>query len=193
MLQWVPLIEKPKWKVTSVFAIGLALLMFLEVGPCLYADNVDELVLAPDFTLPNLDGREISLSDLVGHVVILDFWASWCPPCTRALPDIHALEESYADRGVVLLVLCFDKDEEDARVYLTENGYATDNVLWGSLQDVRAVRDLFGVASVTHTLVIDPDGYIRYSGHPEKLTGDVLEPWLLYEPVTDPSDEVPGD
>jgi thiol-disulfide isomerase/thioredoxin len=156
----------------------------------LFADEEEEEPqLAPEFTLLNLDGTEISLADYLGSVVILDFWASWCAPCTRALPEIHALEEAYADRGVVLLVLCFDKDDEDARTYLVENEYATGNVLWGSLKDARAVRDLFGVDSVTHTVVIGPNGYIRYSGLPDKLTADVLEPWLPEEVVVEPSED----
>jgi peroxiredoxin len=192
MSQWQAATGKLKRTMIPAYAIGLALLVTLGVAPCAFADNIEDPVRAPDFTLPNLDGTEVSLGDLVGHVVILDFWASWCLPCTRALPEIHALQESYADRGAVQLVLCFDKTEEDARAYLIENGYATDNVLWGSLQDARAVRDLFGVESVTHTLVIDPDGFIRYSGHPEKLTADVLEPWLLDESVSDPSEGSTG-
>jgi len=190
MSRWERSNRKPYRAKTAAWAIALALVAAVVAAPCLFADEEEEEpVLAPEFTLPNLDGTEISLVDYLGKVVILDFWASWCGPCTRAFPDIHALEEAYADRGVVLLILCFDKDDEDARTYLVENGYATENVLWGSLEDARAVRDLFGVDSVTHTLVIGPEGYIRYSGHPEKLTADVLEPWLLDELVVDPSED----
>ena len=133
---------------------------------------------APLFVLPNLDGAEVALADYLGRVIILDLWASWCPPCTRAFPDIHALQEAYADQGVVLLVISFDKNEDEAREYLVENGFETDNVLWGSLEEARAVRDLYGVDTVTHTFVIDRDGYIRFSGHPAALTAAALEPLL---------------
>lgn len=170
-----------RWRspLTWTSTIVLAIVLTAAHAPGLSADDSPFPPLAPEFTLPNLDGTQISLSDYSGSIVILDFWASWCGPCTETLPEIHALEEAYADRGVVLLLLCFDKCEEDARAYLTEHDYATDNVLWGSLKQVRAVRDLFGVEAVTHTLVIDTEGYIRYSGHPAKLTSEVLEPWLL--------------
>jgi len=180
---------EPRWTRTAAWVAVLAMAAVAIGAPLAFADTDELPVRAPDFTLPNLDGTEISLADYLGSVVILDFWASWCAPCTRALPNIHLLEETYADRGVVLLLLCFDKNEEDARAYLVENEYATDNVLWGSLKDARAVRDLFGVNSVTHTLVIGPDGYIRYSGHPEKVTAEVLEPWLPVEVVVDPSED----
>lgn len=157
-------------------ALVLALLILI-VSPAAQGEG-EEPQLAPLFTLRNLDGEEVSLVDYRGHVVILDFWASWCDPCTRTFPDIHALEQAYAERGVVLLVLCFDKREEDAREYLIAHEYATGNVLWGSLEETRAVKSLYGVEAVTHSLVIDRDGYIRFSGHPIRLTAEILEPWL---------------
>lgn len=163
-----------------VFGIVAAAAVMM-AGGALVAEEEDP-ELAPQFTLRNLDGVELSLADYLGSVVILDFWASWCHPCILCLPEIHALQEAYADRGVVLLLLCFDKTDDDARDYLLEHGYATENVLWGSLAAVREVQALFGIDSVTHTLVIDRDGYIRYSGHPEKVTADVIEPWLIPEP-----------
>jgi len=159
----------------------LAAAAIMMVGTALVAEEDDGPELAPQFTLRNLNGVEISLADYLGSVVILDFWASWCQPCTRCLPEIHALQEAYADRGAVLLLLCFDKTDDDARDYLLEHGYATENVLWGSLAAAREVKDLFGIDAVTHTFVIDRDGYIRYSGHPEKLTAEVIEPWLMAE------------
>jgi len=159
----------------------MAAVVIMLAEPALVAEDDDGPELAPQFILPNLDGSEISLSDYLGSVVILDFWASWCHECVRCLPEIHTLHEAYADRGVVLLLLCFDKRDDDARDYLLENGYTTENVLWGSLMAAREVRDLFGIESVTHTFVIDCDGYIRYSGHPKKLTAEVIEPWLMPE------------
>ena len=183
-LRW----KRTSWRATA-YAIVLTLAVVATVSLSSSPVDASELQLAPDFTLHNLDGVEISLSDYLGKVIILDFWASWCMPCTKTLPDIHALQEAYADRGVVLLVLCFDRREEDARDYLSTNEYATDNVLWGPLQDVHAVRELFGASSITHTLVIGPYGYIRYSGHPAKVTAEVLQPWLLDEAASDETEE----
>ena len=58
--------------------------------------------LAPDFTLPTLDGTPVTLSDYRGSVVLLDFWASWCSPCRKSFPDLDALASKYEDRGLVL-------------------------------------------------------------------------------------------
>jgi len=166
-------------RISRSVCLGALLALILAVAPhALSQDGGENPEVAPAFTLRSLDGVDVALADYLGCVVILDFWASWCDPCTETLPQIHALQQAYADRGVVLLVLCFDKHEEDARNYLVENGYATDNVLWGSLNEARAVKDLYGVCAVTHTIVIDRDGYIRFSGHPIRITPQVLEPWV---------------
>lgn len=167
-----------KTRAVKAMVIGFVIAATTIVAPVLFGEEDCGPELAPEFVLPNLDGTEVSLAEYLGSVIILDFWASWCDPCNRALPDIHTLQEAYAEQGVVLLLLCFDKSEEKARDYLLESGYATENVLWGSLNDARSVRDLFGVEAVTHTFVIDRNGYIRYSGHPSKLTAAVLELWL---------------
>jgi len=134
--------------------------------------------LAPDFTLRSLDGVEVSLVEYRGSVVILDFWATWCKPCTKSFPELHALQEAYADRGAVLLVVSLDKTEQRAVDHLLEQGYRTDNVLWGSLEASRAVKALYGVGGIPRTFLIDRDGYIRYSGHPTRMTSEELEAWL---------------
>ena len=134
--------------------------------------------LAPGFTLPSLDGVDVSLAEYRGRVVILDFWATWCKPCTKTFPELHMLQQEYADRGVVLLVVSLDRSDQRARDHLVENGFATDNVLWGPLEETRAVKELFGVVGIPRTFLIDRAGTIRYSGHPTRLTSEEIEPWL---------------
>ncbi len=159
------------WIVIAFIGIGAAALaLSLRVG--------SPPELAPNFTLRSLDDAEISLADYRGSVVILDFWATWCKPCTRTFPALHALSEEYAEQGVVLLIVSLDRSEEKARDYLLENGYATDNVLWGSRRAALAVKDLYDVFGIPRTFVIDREGYIRFSGHPTRLSPNDLEPWL---------------
>ena len=138
----------------------------------------DEPRPAPGFSLVSLEGETVHLSDYAGRVVILDFWASWCQPCTRTFPALHELYEEFSDRGVDLLVVSLDRREEAARSYLTENGYPTGNVLWGSLAEARAIKELFDVGGIPRTFLIDREGIIRFSGYPLRLDAEMLEPWL---------------
>jgi len=133
---------------------------------------------APAFSLKNLDGEAVTLAELRGNVVIIDFWATWCSPCLKSFPNLHAMADRHQDRGVVLLVVSLDRTAKRARDYLVENGYPTDNVLWESLAASREVKDLFGVVGIPRTFIIDRDGYIQYSGYPSKLTDTDLLEWL---------------
>lgn len=65
---------------------------------------------APDFTLPTLAGKKFSLSQLKGKVVVLDFWASWCPDCRRDAPNVVRLYREYKGKGVVFVGISFDVD-----------------------------------------------------------------------------------
>ena len=134
--------------------------------------------LAPDFSLVSLDGETVHLSDYRGRIVLLDFWASWCKPCTRTFPALHEVYEDFSDRGVDLLVVSLDRSEEASREYLEENGFPTENVLWGSLAEARAIKELYGVRGIPKTFLIDRDGFIRFSGYPLHLDAEALEPWL---------------
>jgi thiol-disulfide isomerase/thioredoxin len=134
--------------------------------------------LAVEFTLRSLDGMDVSLVEYRGSVVILDFWATWCKPCTTTFPELHALQQDYADRGVVLLVVSLDRSAQRARDHLEKNGFPIDNVLWGSLEEARGVKDLYGVGGIPRTFLIDRAGYIRYSGYPTRLTPEEIELWL---------------
>ena len=134
--------------------------------------------VAPEFTLRSLDGTNVSLSQFRGDVVILDFWATWCKPCTTTFPRLHALQEAYSEQGVILVGVSLDRSEQQAREYLVESGYATDTMLWGSLDQARAVKELYDVGGIPRTFVIDREGVIRFAGHPSRLDASALEAWL---------------
>jgi len=134
--------------------------------------------LAPDFTLSRLDGGESSLSEFRGRVVILDFWATWCGPCRASMPGLEALRARYQDKGLVLVSVSLDRREEDARSYLERRGYAEFIGLWESLATAKQVALRYGVLGIPRTFVIDRQGIIRYCGHPTRLTGATIDPWL---------------
>ena len=156
----------------GIAVAGLLLATLLFSG----GEKVPEI--APDFSLKSLDGETVTLSELRGNVVVIDFWATWCRPCLKSFPNLHAVVDRHQDRGVVLLLVSLDKTAKRARDYLVENGYPTENVLWGSLDAARDVKHLFGVVGIPRTFIIDREGFIQYSGHPGKLSDADLLEWL---------------
>jgi len=69
---------------------------------------------APPFSVRDLEGRTIRLHDLRGRPVVLDFWATWCAPCRVSMPELDALQERYAEQGLVVLGLSLDEDDTPA-------------------------------------------------------------------------------
>jgi len=133
---------------------------------------------APAFTLEDLQDEEVSLSDFLGNVVILDFWASWCPPCRYSMPHLETLGTSYRNHGLVVLGVNLDENRQGAQTFLTDNGYSNIITLWKSYAAARAVKSLYGVTGIPHTFLIDRQGIIRYSDHPIRLRDYHIEPWL---------------
>ncbi|MDD5219958.1 MAG: TlpA disulfide reductase family protein [Candidatus Bipolaricaulis sp.] len=133
---------------------------------------------APQFELAALDGTVVSLAELRGRVVLIDFWASWCAPCVTTFPEVQALAARHADEGLVLLVIDLDGVPDRARTYMAEHGFPLGSVLYGSLEAARAVKGLYNVWGIPHTVLIDRDGLIRYSGHPARLGEQDVVPWL---------------
>ena len=135
--------------------------------------------LAPDFTLADLSGTPVTLSDLRGYVVLLDFWASWCDYCLSTMPHLETMRSRFADDGLVIVAVSLDRSEMDARAYIEGAGYTEFIVLRGSLAEAEAVKtDLYGVAAIPHTFVIDRQGIIRHADHPNRLRDRHIEPWL---------------
>lgn len=122
---------------------------------------------APDFTLFDIYGEEKNLSDFRGRVVILDFWATWCPPCKAEIPHFIELYNEYKDKGLEIIGVALDLNAEKVvRAFAEENGI-TYTLLLGE----KEVSDLYGgIRSIPTTFVIDRKGEIRkkYVGYRDK-------------------------
>lgn len=110
---------------------------------------------APSFTLTNLAGKEVSLQDYRGNIVMLDFWATWCAPCRRAHPDIQDLYEEYKEDGVVILGIN-NEGRNTARQYMQKHDYNFPTLLDTTDSTARE----YGVNAMPYYFVIDRNGNI---------------------------------
>ncbi len=111
---------------------------------------------APDFTLKGIDGKTYTLSDFKGKVVLLDFWAVWCPPCRASIPFFESLHEKYRDSGLVVIGVSLDKRKDVLQRYIQRMGVQYV-ILWD--RD-GMVADLYNAYSLPTTLIIDHEGNV---------------------------------
>lgn len=131
--------------------------------------------LAPDFTASTTDGGQVTLSDYRGQVVLLEFWGAWCPPCRRSMPHLHDLVTTYADQGLVGIIVSTDAVEQDAIDFLQTHGFTSFISVWEpGGRSANPIKLLYGITSYPTTFVLDRDGVIRWIVHPNELTGDLL-------------------
>jgi peroxiredoxin len=142
---------------------------FLEVGPNQFgSDDARKMIenprrarepFAPDFSITTSDGEYISLEDLHGKVVLLDFWGTWCPPCVASVPALRDLSKKYSkESSFVMIGISSDGDEDKWRAFT-----AKERMVWPQYLDRdRRVQRAFGVRGFPTYIVIDPEGVIRY-------------------------------
>ncbi len=108
-----------------------------------------------DFTLNDLDGKSWTLRQLAGKVVLVNFWATWCPPCRKEMPDLDAIYMKFRDKGLVILAIS-DEDRDKIAPFL-----AAHKVSYPVLLDPgRTVNDQFVVRGIPKTFVYDRSGHL---------------------------------
>lgn len=133
--------------------------------------------MAPDWTLKDADGREHKLSDYRGKLVVLDFWASWCPHCKEAMPAMQKLHERYAARGVAILgVNCREKGPIDAGAFARGKGCTYPELIDPNGETAPKYR----VKGIPALFVVGPDGRILhvdagYNQAKEKALVQIIE------------------
>ena len=106
-----------------------------------------------NFTLKDLTGKTWTLKDLKGQVVLVNFWATWCPPCRSEMPDLNALYEKYKGKGFVVLAIS-DEEESKVRPFIEQGGYHYPILL----DPGRVVNKAFIVEGIPKSFVYDRDG-----------------------------------
>ena len=152
-----------------IFAFVAALL----VGVAAFAqEDPDEVygkdllsvgTVAPSFTLKDIDGKSVSLSDFLGKQVVLHFWASWCPDCREEMPEIKAAQAAADPAKVVFVSVSFDRKWEAFASYVRENALGGVQLFDAGGKKESAVGAAFHVQWIPATYLIGPDGRVQFA------------------------------
>jgi peroxiredoxin len=116
---------------------------------------------APDFHLQRRGGGEVSLSDLRGQVVMINFWATWCGPCREEMPHLEALHQRYEDLGFTLLGVNVEQDSRLSDKFLAETPVTFDILF----DPENRVSELYDVIAMPSTVLVDREGNLRFIHH----------------------------
>lgn len=140
-----------------------------ELNGLVYVKDLDKIIqtlekvqigcAAPDFALPDTAGVQVSLSSFKGKYVLLDFWASWCPPCRKENPNVVEAFQKFKDKNFTIVGISLDKSR-DAWLKAIRH----DQLTWTHLSDLKywdaAVPALYGIRAIPSNVLIDPEGII---------------------------------
>ena len=140
-----------------------AVIIFVVAGLFTIGTSTLEAQEAPDFTLTDINGDQLSLSDYSGKVIILNFWATWCGPCKMEIPDFIDLQNKYGE-DLVIIGVSLDQNGPKAVVPFAKKYEINYPVVYGNGQ---VVQDYGGVRGIPTTFIIDRDLNIqrKYVGY----------------------------
>ncbi len=104
------------------------------------------------------NGELIQLEKYKGNVILLDFWASWCPPCAKSVPFLNELHANYSTKGLKIIGVNLDEDLDDAKGFLSRFPAKFDQLL----DQTKQCAEEFNVAAMPSSYIIDHDGVVRY-------------------------------
>jgi peroxiredoxin len=142
----------------AVLCLTVLLLALLSTGCDRSGDGSGAAIsvgqVVPDFTLKDMDGRTVTLSQYRGKVVFLNFWATWCPPCREEMPAMERLNTVFQGQDFVMLAVNVEKDIEPVRAFLAQSPHS-----FAVLLDQQATaQNLYGVFRFPETFLIDQEG-----------------------------------
>ena len=128
--------------------------------------------IAPDFTAPDPEGNQITLSEILGKVTILDFWASWCRPCRVENPNFVKLYDKYHEKGLNIISVSLDRENQKSRWI---KAIEKDNLSWYNVSNLKYWQDpvalTYNITSIPATFILDDKGTIIAT----RLRGIALE------------------
>ena len=134
------------------------------------ADRIKEGANAPDVTLPDVEGKPLSISSFKGKYLLVDFWASWCGPCRDENPTVVAAFKKYKDKNFTILGISLDKDKDSWLQAIKD-----DKLTWSHISDIKGweseAATVYGIESIPFNVLLDPTGKIIATN----LRGEELE------------------
>jgi peroxiredoxin len=155
----------------SLLAAAIVILALLP--GCTSKEQGTASAAAPDFTLQDLSGKKVTLSGLKGSVVLLEFWATWCPPCRESIPGIERLHKAYGGKGLTVLAISFDEGGWDK----VRNFTAEHQITYSVLKGTDDVSTKYQVRMIPAMYLVDRQGIIRKqymgAGNDEELEKEI--------------------
>jgi cytochrome c biogenesis protein CcmG/thiol:disulfide interchange protein DsbE len=170
--------EKQDVSTILLGAVGVVILALLAFG--LFSPKPDRPQVgepAPGFTLTLFDGSRISLRDLRGQIVMLNFWASWCSPCRQEAPALESVWQAHRDEGVVFVGITYKDSAGASQAFLEEYGITFLN----GVDTKGKISDAYGVTAIPETYIIDRGGKVAWL-HLGQVAADVLSEQLAQIP-----------
>ncbi len=139
----------------SLLSIFIIITLFFPMNTL--SANTPDNKKAPDFALKTLEGKTVKLSDYKGKIIIIDFWATWCPPCRKGIPDLIELQKAYSkDLVVVGISLDQERTLKDLKPFIENYGINYPVVLGNE----KVVKDYGGINAIPTSFIVDQKGFI---------------------------------
>jgi cytochrome c biogenesis protein CcmG/thiol:disulfide interchange protein DsbE len=137
---------------------------------------------APDFVLKDLEGNDVQLSDYKGKVVVLDFWATWCPPCRKGIPDFVEMQKEYGEDKFVVIGINLDQGSESEVVPMVAEFAEEYDINYPVvIHNQEVIYAYGGIRSIPTTFVLDKEGRVRQGvqgWRPKEFFTNIIDPLL---------------
>lgn len=149
----------------KIILISAVIALFCSVYASGMGQRKAEIEYARDFILRDLEGKKVSLSDFRGKFILLNFWATWCPPCRHEMPSIEKLHRKYGGSDFVILAVATDsKGEKIVKPFIRQKGFTFKTLI----DDKNEIFDSYGLFALPTTYIVGRDGMIL-----RKVQGEV--------------------